>query len=60
MMKIVIEVGVWTRLCWRERKRDLSVDIPSGGYRNRGLEKAVLEREHSDDVAAGGSRSRGL
>ena len=30
------------------------------GYRSRGLERAVLERELSGDIAAEGYRSKGL
>ena len=56
-MEIVIEVRVWTRLCWRER---FSGDVASVGNRSRGLEKAVLERELSEDIAARGFRSSGL
>ena len=39
---------------------ELSGDTAGGGYRSRGLEKAVLEGELSGDTTAGGNISRRL
>ena len=48
LMEIVIEVGIWKSLCWRERA------FHWYSYRSRDLEKPVLER------AFGGYSRRGV
>ena len=41
-------------------ERELSGDTAAGGYKSRGLVRAVLERELSVVTAEGGYRSKGL
>ena len=54
------KVGVWKGLCWRESIRRIQQQeaIELGGYKNRGLERSVLEGELPEDTAAGSYRSR--
>ena len=54
-MEIVIEVGVWKSLCWRELSGDIAAEgIEVADYGSRGPEKPAVER------AFGGYSSRGL
>ena len=48
-------------LCWRKSFREIQQQgaIEVGGYRSRGLERAVLEIELPGDTAAGGHNVRG-